>query len=68
MAYHIKNAEKPSKQVARGTEQASNLEYEQWIINDGLLLAWFCGTMREDASNLIIREDTTFQIWNTLKE
>ncbi|GKV21611.1 hypothetical protein SLEP1_g31573 [Rubroshorea leprosula] len=55
--------EAPVMNITRNGKEETNPDYEVWLNNDRLLTNWLLGTMNEEALSLVVRCDTTSQIW-----
>ncbi|XP_012856951.1 PREDICTED: uncharacterized protein LOC105976216 [Erythranthe guttata] len=67
--HHLESDEVPSDEIKDDAEKKSpNPVYATWIINDGLLLSWLCGTMNEEMLSSIFDAETARQLWKSLEE
>ena len=66
MLHHLeKNDDKPEHLLKDGVV---NPAYTLWLTNDGLLISWFLGTIKEEAQPSIAKDATAYDVWSSLEE
>ncbi|XP_012851642.1 PREDICTED: uncharacterized protein LOC105971340 [Erythranthe guttata] len=67
--HHLESEEIPTEEIKNDEGKTSpNPVYAAWIVNDGLLLSWLCGTMNEEMLSSIFDAGTVRQLWKSLEE
>ena len=66
MLYHLqKNGGKLEASLKDG---AVNPVYALWTTNDGLLISWLLGTIKEEAQPSVAEDATAYDVWSSLEE
>ena len=69
LEHHINNSQKPADEIIDSAgKKSKNPNFEAWINNDGLLMSWLLGNMKEEVLSMIFGGDTAYSIWNNLQE
>lgn len=69
LAHHLVDCEKPEETFGeKDGNTITNLEYEVWINNNGLLTSWILGVMSEEVLGFVVGMETTSQLWKSLEE
>nr|GMD97742.1 Retrovirus-related Pol polyprotein from transposon RE1 [Ipomoea batatas] len=64
--HHLeKNDDKPERLLKDGVV---NPAYTLWLTNDGLLISWLLGTIKEEAQPSIAEDATAYDVWSSLEE
>lgn len=60
--------EKPAPIIDDGKgNKSDNTFYASWVVNDGLLLSWLLGSMKEDTLGLNLNAEMTYPLWTSLE-
>jgi hypothetical protein len=69
LEHHITSTSKPDDEITDSSGTGTkNPNVEWWILNDGLLISWLLGNMKEEVLSMILGGDTTHYIWSSLHE
>lgn len=64
--HHLeKNGVKPEKQLENGK---TNPDYTSWLTNDGLIISWLLGTIKEEVQPSVTEDSTAYDVWSSLEE
>ncbi|KAI3458706.1 hypothetical protein Pfo_015369 [Paulownia fortunei] len=67
--HHISDPKRPVDDISDSAgKKIKNPNLDPWITNDGLLMSWLLGNMKEEVLNMIFGGDTVYSIWKSLQE
>ncbi|KAK3221940.1 hypothetical protein Dsin_008965, partial [Dipteronia sinensis] len=69
LEHQINNSQKRADEIIDSAgKKSKNPNFETWINNDGLLMSWLLGNVKEEVLSMIFGGDTSYSIWNNLQE
>ena len=67
--HHLTTNAKPAEEIEDDKGSISpNPLYESWTTNNGLLISWLLGTIKEDTMSSIFGSEMAYQVWTSLEQ
>ncbi|KAG8392005.1 hypothetical protein BUALT_Bualt01G0246600 [Buddleja alternifolia] len=66
--HHIHEPKPADEIIGSAGKKIKNPILDAWINNDGLLMSWLIGNMKEEVLSMLFGADTSYSVWKSLQE